>query len=112
MRYSRISLVLAISDYLKRHRGEKVAIEFVAQEIQRKPSLRGLAHLVSLYLLNSRGDTRNKILILNRFIEKLLADKPIYRCSYCGLSGKILFWLCPSCQHWNTVKPIQGLEGN
>lgn len=112
VRYSRISLVLAISDYLKRHRGEKVAIEFVAQEIQRKPSLRGLAHLVSLYLLNSRGDTRNKILILNRFIEKLLADKPIYRCSYCGLSGKILFWLCPSCQHWNTVKPIQGLEGN
>lgn len=112
VRYSRISLVLAISDYLQRQEGEKVAIEFVARQIQRQPSLRGLAHLVSLYLLNSSGDTRNKLLILKRFIEKLLADKPIYRCSHCGLSGKMLFWLCPSCQHWNTIKPIQGLEGN
>ncbi|MFW0094351.1 MAG: lipopolysaccharide assembly protein LapB [Coxiella endosymbiont of Haemaphysalis qinghaiensis] len=112
VRYPRISLVLAISDYLQRQKGGKVAIEFVTQQIQNQPSLRGLAHLVGLYLLDSSGDTKDKLLILNNFIMKLLVDKPIYRCFHCGLSGKMLFWLCPSCQHWNTMKPIQGLEGN
>ncbi len=109
--YPRISLVLAISDYLQRQHGEKVAIEFIAQQIQRQPSLRGLSRLVELYLLNSLGDAREKLIMLQNFIQKLLSDKPIYRCSHCGFSGKTLYWLCPRCHHWNTVKPIQGLEG-
>lgn len=112
VRYPRISLVLVISDYLHRQHGEKVAIEFIAQQIQRQPSLRGLSHLVELYLLNSTGDAKEKLLILQSFMNKLLADKPVYQCSHCGFSGKTLYWLCPSCHHWNTVKPIRGLEGN
>lgn len=112
MRYPRISLVLAISDYLQHQHGEKVTIEFIAQQIKRQPSLRGLTHLIGLYLLNSTGDTREKLLILQNFMKKLLIGKPIYRCSQCGFSGKILYWLCPSCHHWNTVRPIQGLEGS
>ena len=112
IRYPRISLVLAISDYLQHQHGEKIAIEFIAQQIKRQPSLRGLTHLIGLYLLNSTGDTREKLLILQNFMKKLLVDKPVYRCSQCGFSGKMLYWLCPSCHHWNTVRPIQGLEGS
>ena len=109
--HPRISLVLAISDYLQRQHSEKVAIEFIAQQIQKQPSLRGLSRLVELYLLNSVGDAHEKLMILQNFIRQLLANKPIYRCAHCGFSGKMLYWLCPSCQHWNTIKPIQGLEG-
>lgn len=110
--YPRIAVVLAISEYLQQKKGDKVAIEFIAAQIKRRPSLRGLSHLVSLYLSNSTGDAREKLLILENFIQILLADKPIYQCSHCGYSGKTLFWLCPSCHYWATVKPIQGLEGN
>ena len=112
IRYPRISLVLAISDYLQHQHKEKIAIEFIAQQIKQQPSLRGLTHLVGLYLLNSTGDTREKLLILQNFMKKLLVNKPVYRCSQCGFSGKVLYWLCPSCHHWNTVRPIQGLEGS
>lgn len=109
--HPRISLVLAISDYLQRQHGQKVAIEFIANKIQQQPSLRGLNHLVRLYLLNSTGDAKEKLLILKNFMNKLLTDKPIYRCEHCGFSGRTLYWLCPSCHHWSTVKPLQGLEG-
>ena len=111
LKHPRISLVLAISDYLQRQQGQKVAIEFIAKQIQQQPSLRGLSHLVKLYLLNSAGDAQEKLLILQNFMHKLLTDKPMYRCEHCGFSGRTLYWLCPSCHHWSTVKPIQGLEG-
>ena len=110
--HPRISLVLVIAHYLQCQQGEKAAIEFIAQQIQRQPSLRGLSYLVELYLLNSFGDAKEKLLILRNFMNNLLADKPIYQCSHCGFSGKTLYWLCPSCHHWNAVKPIRGLEGN
>ena len=110
--HQRFSFVSAISEYLKHKVGDKAAIEFIASQIQRQPSMRGLRHLVELYLVNSKGDAKEKLTILQSLMDKLLENKPIYRCFHCGFSGRMLYWLCPSCQHWTTVKPILGLEGN
>lgn len=30
-----------------------------------------------------------------------------YRCDRCGFSSRKLFWQCPGCQQWSSVKPIQ-----
>lgn len=111
-RFPRFPLVWAMANYLQQKKGDMAAIEFLAEQMQHQPSLRGLSLLVEMYVKNSMGDSREKLLILQNFMHRLLADKPIYRCEHCGYSGKTLFWLCPSCHHWNTVKPILGLEGN
>lgn len=108
----RINIVLAVSKYLQTHHDDKAAIDFISEQIQRRPSLRGLSHLVGIYIANARGDTRDKLRILKKFIDMLINVKPIYRCEHCGFSAKTLLWLCPGCHHWATVKPIQGLEGN
>lgn len=110
--YPRITLVLVLSEHLRKFQGNKTAIEFIASQIRLHPSLRGVAHLVELYLESSQGDARDKLSILQHFINALLADKPIYRCGQCGFSAKILYWQCPQCRHWNSVKPIHGLEGD
>lgn len=111
-KFPRVSLILAVSNHLQRTEGNnKVAIDFVTEQIKREPSLLGLTHLAELYSINSRGDTKEKLLMLQNFMQQLLADKPKYRCLHCGFSVKILFWLCPSCHSWSTIKPILGLEG-
>jgi len=110
--YPRIAFVLVMSEYMKRHHGDKYAIEFLAEQIQGQPSLRGMSYLVDLYLSNSSGDAKDKLKLLQNYIQMLLADKPTYRCLHCGYAGNTLFWLCPSCHHWSSIKPIQGLEGN
>jgi len=111
-KFQRFSLVLVISQYMQKREGDVAAIEFLAEQIRRCPSLKMLRHLVSLYIANSKGDTRDKLLILQNFMDALLQNKPIYRCSHCGFSGRVLYWLCPGCHHWMSIKPILGLEGN
>ncbi|MCB1827332.1 MAG: lipopolysaccharide assembly protein LapB [Coxiellaceae bacterium] len=110
--YQRFSLVKVISQYRQKQEGDVAAIEFLSEQIRRRPSLRALRHLLELYIENSAGRTREKLVILQNFMDTLLEDKPLYRCRHCGFSGKILYWLCPSCHHWMSVKPILGLEGN
>ncbi len=109
--YPRISIVLALADYLQRHHDEGVAIEFLVSQFKKNPSLRCLSHLVGIYQSNSVGDTKEKLSMLQNFILLLLAERPVYQCSHCGYSGKTLFWHCPSCHHWRCVKPILGIEG-
>lgn len=112
LQFPRVSIVLALSDYLQKHQSESAAIEFIAEQIQRNPSLRGLKHLVSLYLIHAHGDMRDKLSILDHLMTELLTDKPIYQCGQCGFSSQSLYWLCPSCNHWTTLRPIKGLEGS
>jgi lipopolysaccharide biosynthesis regulator YciM len=107
-----ISVVLVLGDYLRRTQGDKTAIDFIAEQIHRQPSLRGLEHLIELYLQNSQGDTRNKLGLLHDLVQGLLADKPHYHCLSCGFTSKSLFWQCPRCYQWGSIKPIHGIEGD
>ena len=33
-------------------------------------------------------------------------------CPHCGFESKILFWNCPSCRRWESMKPKKGLDGD
>jgi lipopolysaccharide biosynthesis regulator YciM len=110
--YPRTSLILAITNRLQQTQGNVVALEFMAKQLHRSPSLRGLQRLILLQLETAEEKVRSSFLLLQQLITSLLKNKPIYRCVNCGFSSKILHWLCPTCKNWNVVKPIKGLEGD
>jgi len=108
----RIYFVLAMTDYICGKQGEMAAIEYLTNQSHRCLSIRGLRHMLSLYINSSDPATKDKLLLLKEFIDKLSEHKPVYRCIHCGFAGKQLYWQCPSCKRWNSVKPIHGLEGD
>lgn len=108
--YPHIPVVLILAERIRKWRGDKLAAGFVAQYVRRYPSLRGLQLFINIYLAKAEGRTREDLLILQGLMNKLLADKPDYQCTSCGFSGKTLFWLCPSCKEWSSIKPLHCLE--
>lgn len=108
----RIYFVIAMADYIKENQGDFAAIEYISDHIQRAFSMRGLYYMLSLYVDQADLVNQNKLLILKDCIGKLLDNKPIYRCIHCGFASKKLYWQCPGCKCWNSVKPIHGPEGD
>jgi len=106
-----ITPVLILADILQAEKGDTVAVEFIARELSRRSSVRGLSRYIELSLAASKGDVRQNLLVLKNMTEQLLEDKPIYKCHDCGFSGRIHYWQCPGCKHWASVKPIHGVEG-
>ncbi len=105
--YPNISLVITVANYIQRHKGDQAALDFITMHVNAKPELQGLNRLAGLYLNNSKDQPREKLSILFNIIQQLHTEKSIYRCRHCGFSSKLLFWYCPSCHHWDTVKPLQ-----
>ncbi len=58
----------------------------------------------NLYLAKNSNDNNSQLnndllaLIKNNFLT--------YNCSNCGYTAKNHIWQCPSCNHWETIKPI------
>jgi len=104
--FPNISLVSTIAGYLQRFKSEKEAIAFIANHVKNDSSLRGLNHLISLYLNSSHNNLEEKFSMLQGIIQQFSASKPTYRCSQCGFAAPILFWNCPSCHEWTSIRPI------
>ena len=106
-----ISVLLALVDLIEQEKGRGEALRFLRQHLHSHPSLRGVARLVGMGLDSADEGARDTLSLLNETVVRLLEEKPVYQCTQCGFAGKALHWHCPGCKRWNTVKPIQGLEG-
>lgn len=105
------TLMLAVAEEIKDDRGLYAAGSFITEELKRRPSVKGFNRLIDLHIEHGADSSRDSLKILRGLTGQLELSKPVYRCNSCGFSGRNLLWQCPSCKHWGTTKPIQGLEG-
>ncbi|MFC3034313.1 lipopolysaccharide assembly protein LapB [Pseudoalteromonas fenneropenaei] len=86
------------------------AIEFLTDSLKREPSIRGFSFLLQL-ISKKQGDMADVLLQVDRLVRSYIATKHEYQCQHCGFSSHTLYWLCPSCKHWETILPSKGLDG-
>lgn len=108
--YPRVPVVLILSERIRKQKGDRTAAKYVADYVRRYPSLRGLHLFTNLHISSVEGRAREDMMILQKLMQKLLADKPDYKCVSCGFSCNSLHWLCPGCRQWSTIKPLYCLE--
>lgn len=107
-----VSAVLVLAEQIQKQQGENEAIEFVTESLKKHPSVRLLDRLIDLNIRQTAEPVRDKLQILKEVTGKLLAHKPVYQCHLCGFSSKQLYWQCPGCRTWDSLKSIQGVEGD
>ena len=107
-----VSAVLVLSEQIQKQQGETAAIHFITESLKKRPSIRLLDKLIDLNIRQSVEAGRDKLQILKDVTTKLLSNMPIYQCHLCGFSSKQLYWQCPGCRAWESLKTIQGVEGD
>ena len=97
------SLVLSIAEELHDSKGPEAAKGFLRDNLEGRPSLRGLELLMKLHSQSEVGEDEALELAT---INKLVAGRSSYRCGHCGFRGQSLHWHCPGCKHWGTIKDL------
>lgn len=110
-RYGWVSAALELAEIERASEGPRAAIDFISEQLRNRSSVRGLDRLMELES-EERGDQVPEYFrLLKDLTAELLEDRVVYKCSHCGFPARSMHWKCPSCKHWNTVKPIQGVDG-
>jgi lipopolysaccharide biosynthesis regulator YciM len=106
------SAELMLAEVIEQLEGQEVAQNFVHQQLQRHPTTRLFHYLMDYHLAGvEEGRAKESLLLLRDMVGEQIRTKPRYRCQQCGFSAHSLYWHCPSCRAWATVKPIRGLDG-
>ncbi|KAF7771462.1 hypothetical protein PCIT_a4041 [Pseudoalteromonas citrea] len=89
---------------------QQQAIDFLTDSLKREPSIRGFSFLLQL-LGNSNNRIHTVLAEVDKLVQSYIATKPEYQCRHCGFTSHTLYWICPSCKHWESIAPSKGLDG-
>ena len=101
--------MLALAEIIEADEGSGAALEFVTRFLQRHPNLEGLDRLIGLNLKRAGDESTETLKILQHVVSTLLERRAPYHCERCGFSSKTLYWQCPSCKSWSSIKQAQDL---
>ncbi len=103
-RYGNASIMLVLADIVAQHEGETAAERFVTDWVKRHPSIPGLHRMIELNA--KRVADPSDLTALKTVLEQLLKRQTVYGCTQCGLKSRALYWQCPGCNRWSTIKPL------
>lgn len=98
-----VNLMVSQAELIRQQRGEKDAEYYVAEQLRKHPTLKGVEYLVGLKLVSN--ESNSDLVVLKELLGKFIENRPGYICSNCGFTAKSLHWHCPGCKQWNTIKP-------
>ncbi|MCG7495948.1 lipopolysaccharide assembly protein LapB [Vibrio sp. Of7-15] len=107
-----VSAELMLSDLIARHEGPILAQSFMTKQLVKNPTMKGFYRLMDYHLEEAEdGRAKDSLSTLQSLVGEQLKIKPHYRCRKCGFATHSLYWHCPSCKGWGSIKPIRGLDG-
>ncbi|MBQ9274434.1 MAG: tetratricopeptide repeat protein [Succinivibrio sp.] len=80
--------------------------------LKEKSNLKIFAALIELRAKNTDPQINASLLQLKSLMDARIASNPQYCCERCGFESTVLFWQCPSCRRWGTLKPKDGIDGD
>ncbi|WP_404340195.1 lipopolysaccharide assembly protein LapB [Pseudoalteromonas mariniglutinosa] len=86
------------------------AIKFLTDSLKRQPTIRGFSFLLQL-LAKQNNDIKEVLDQIDKLVTSYIATKPDFQCQHCGFTSHTIYWVCPSCKHWETIVPSRGLDG-
>lgn len=103
---------LMLAEIIDQREGQDQAQMAVTRQLQRHPTMRGFHKLMDYHLHDAEeGRAKESLMALRDMVGEQIRSKPRYRCLKCGFTAYTMYWHCPSCRAWSTVKPIRGLDG-
>ncbi|WP_072668572.1 lipopolysaccharide assembly protein LapB [Vibrio injensis] len=107
-----VSAELMLAQLVAQHDGVASAQELLTRQLVKNPTMKGFYRLIGYHIAEAEeGRAKASLSTLQKLVGEQLKAKPHYRCRHCGFSTHSLYWHCPSCKGWGTIKPIRGLDG-
>lgn len=89
------------------------ALALLQSFIKTKSNLKLLSELLELNAHQAKDSAAcESILSIKSLIDAQVSLTNTYECHHCGFESKMLFYQCPSCRRWESLKTKVGFDGD
>lgn len=110
---SNSAVALALTDLIYESDGKAAAQSKLYQQLNLSPTASLFQRFIQ-YQIDEAEEGRGKesLVLLHKMVGERIKQSFHYRCVNCGYQTHKLIWCCPSCRHWEGIKPTENIEHN
>lgn len=102
---------LMLADIIEKQKGLDAAQYYMYRELLKHPNLKGFYRLMDYHVADAEeGRAKESLLLLRNMVGEQIKAVPNYRCKKCGFTVNSIYWLCPACRSWSSIKPVRDFE--
>lgn len=102
---------LMLADLIESRTGRDAAQNYMYRELIKHPNLKGFYRLMHYHVADAEeGRAKESLLLLQNMVGEQIKAVPNYRCEKCGFTVNSIYWLCPACRSWSTIKPVRDFD--
>ncbi len=90
---------------LERYKDEAASIQYLSKVLKKQPSLQVLQELAAYKLRDRTNSEADFLYDVESALQTMRKESTEYICQRCGFGVNTLYWFCPSCHSWSTIKP-------
>lgn len=108
--HKNVTASIFLVDWLLQTGSASAAEQLLLEKLQQQPNIRLFQRLLQLRQ-QTQPEHRDALASVTQLVDAYLQTKVLYSCRSCGFKTRQAYWLCPSCQQWETVEPVSGIDG-
>lgn len=101
-KYNSAEAAMALASLIARGEGLDKAVDYLSATVASRSSLRGLHALLGL--LCEMPTPLSHLFVVRQSLQRFVLNSSNYHCVQCGFAAETLYWRCPACRHWETVR--------
>lgn len=105
-----ISVVKELLDVIHQEDGFDAALIFLTEYLKIRPSIPGLVQLVDLHLKLGAQHDQATMTMFRNLCAQIVEERSQYQCQKCGYQSQRMYWHCPNCRKWESIRPVYGLD--
>ena len=105
-----ISVVKELLLLIAEQESRESALIFLTEYLKIRPSIPGLVQLVDLHLKSEQPHDQATMIMFRNLCTQILDERSQYQCQKCGYQAHKMYWQCPNCRKWETVRPVFGID--
>jgi lipopolysaccharide biosynthesis regulator YciM len=108
-KHKNISATAELAKFYAQGENLQQAENLLTDKLRQQPNIRLFLKFIQIRRLQDPSEPH--LAEIEQMVQSYLDTKVLYHCRNCGFKTKQPYWLCPSCQQWETVEPMTGIDG-
>lgn len=100
-------LVIAISEIMAKTKTREEIDVFLLRVLKKTPSFELFSYVWERMYFDLGPEDQERFTVLKSIMDAHQVNNHRFMCHKCGFKSSVLFWQCPSCHNWETMKPHQ-----
>ena len=102
--YGLVSAAVECAIRLRQRDGIAAAIDYLIPILEKTPDSLAISHALSM-LSEDHHHGSQKMRRLSALLKDMMEGGQQFCCEHCGFGSSQIYWRCPSCQYWGSVRP-------